>query len=560
MSLPVIPAVQTAGPGEGGFPLSGAGPLVVTDPALAPVVAVFLDDLHADTGLRLDVVVDATIDATAVRTTAATADRAIAGVPQITVELAVDGLDAVATAAGLRADGRRDADERHGIDITPDHVRVWAAQPEGVHRALTTLRQLIGAAVSESADHLPSVRVVDGPRFAWRGLSLDVVRTFHDVETVRRVIDMCTLHKLNVLHLHLTDNEGWRFEVPGRPLLTEVGAAGAAWGRPGGWYTPAQIAELVAYAARRFVTVVPEVDLPGHTGAVLHAYPTLAPEILASSGDGGFGLPVAFLDPARDETWDFVGDVLDAVIAQFPGTAFVHVGGDEAFGMPDDAHAVFVDRARAMVVERGRRPIGWQEAARGGVGDGDVVQYWMEGDLDGDHLPDALAAMVPEDLWPMILANMERAAGDVPAALAKGAQVLVSPTGPLYFDRPHAAASTDPAQESARARLGLPVYPATSLRDGVEWDPVEIVPGAADEGVLAGVEAAVWCETVTGREDLETLLLPRLAGAAERAWARGTTRWDDYARRLTRQTPTWDRRGWAWFRSSELDLPTRTQA
>ena len=225
-------------------------------------------------------------------------------------------------------------------------MRVWAATPEGVFRGLTSLRQLIAAGVSDGVATLLVIEVVDGPRHAWRGLSFDVVRTFHGPETVRRVIDLLAVHKLNVLHVHLTDDQGWRIEVPSRPALTEVGSTGAIGDRPGGFYTVAEMAELVKYAADRFITIVPEIDMPGHTGAIFRSYPELAPT-KGFSGDIAPGLAVGTLDPGRPETWEFVGDVLDDIIPQFPNTAYIHVGGDEAFGMPVEEH-VAQDVPRAL--------------------------------------------------------------------------------------------------------------------------------------------------------------------------------------------------------------------
>ena len=190
--------------------------------------------------------------------------------PGITLLLDSAGLDDVAPASGLRADGNADADERYGLEITSEGVRVWGPTAEAVHRGLTTLRQLITA---HGTATLPTIRIGAGPRFAWRGLSLDVVRTFHGPAEIRRVIDMCSLYKLNVLHLHLTDDQGWRFEVPSRPELTLTGAAGAVGDRPGGYYTQPELADLVAYAAARFVTLVPEIDMPGHSAAVFPRVP-----------------------------------------------------------------------------------------------------------------------------------------------------------------------------------------------------------------------------------------------------------------------------------------------
>jgi hexosaminidase len=530
MALPLIPApATTTTPGDATFVVGDAVGVVVQSPELADVAARFVEDVHDDTSLTLST-----------------------DSPGITVLIDGDGIDAVAPAAGLRANGE-DVDERYGLEVSRDGVRVWGPTPEAVHRGLTSLRQLISANTQDGTATLPATRIIDGPRFAWRGLSLDVVRTFHAPDEIRRVIDMLALHKLNVLHLHLTDDQGWRIEVPSRPALTEVGATGAIDDRPGGFYTPAEMADLVAYAAERFVTIVPEIDMPGHTSAVFRAYPDIAPaEIRTIDLGNGASLQLSALEPDRAETWAFVEDVLDGVIPQFPQSAYVHIGGDEAWGMSDEDHASFVEKAAALVRARGKRVVGWQEIARASIDSDDVVQYWISIDLDS--MDSENAPVPPEDLLPILVNHLEKAKHDAPKALEQGARLLVSPTTWVYFDRPHGDASSDAGQEEARKRLGLQFYGQASLREGISWDPVENTPGVESADQLAGVEAAIWCETIVTSDDLELMLLPRLAGAAEKAWSHQTTTdWPDYAARLGRQSTAWRRRNWNFLESVEVD-------
>jgi hexosaminidase len=175
-------------------------------------------------------------------------------------------------------------------------------------------------------------------------------------------------------------------------------------------------------------------------------------------------------------------------------------------------------------------------------------------DVAEDSTDGTAASMLPPDLLPILVEGLRKAKHDAPKALAQGARLLVSPTTWLYFDRPHADASSDPGQEETRKRVGLPFYPAAAIRDGIEWDPVENTPGVQSEEQLAGVEAAIWCETIANSDELEFMLLPRLPGAAEKAWTRGpSTDWPTYATRLGRQSPTWHRRNWTWFHSAEIN-------
>jgi hexosaminidase len=292
--------------------------------------------------------------------------------------------------------------------------------------------------------------------------------------------------------------------------------------------------------------------MPGHTSAVFRAYPELAPaEIRSIDLGNGTTLDLNAFEPARPEIWTFVEDVLDAVIPQFPQSAYLHIGGDEAWGMSDEDHAAFVVRAAGLVRARGKRVVGWQEIARASINPDDVVQYWLDVDLDsmnGD------GSTVPADLLPVLVEHLRKAKYDAPRALEQGARLLVSATTWLYFDRPHADASADAEQEEMRKRVGLPFYPAATIREGIEWDPVENTPGVESADQLVGVEAAIWCETITNSDDLEFMLLPRLPGAAEKAWSRQTsTDWNDYAARLGHQSATWRRRDWVWFQSVEVD-------
>jgi hexosaminidase len=231
----------------------------------------------------------------------------------------------------------------------------------------------------------------------------------------------------------------------------------------------------------------------------------------------------------------------------------VHIGGDETWGMADEDHAAFVEKAAALVRARGKRVVGWQEIARAKLGAEDVVQYWLDFDVD-KMSQDPDAPTPPEELLPVLLENLRKAKYDAPKALEQGARLIISPVTWLYFDRPHADASSDPEQEKARERLGLKFYGAASIEHGVTWDPVDSVSGIESTDQLAGVEAAIWCETITNTEDLELMLLPRIPGLAEKAWSHQTpTDWPTYAARLAQQSRAWRNRTWTWHRSTDVD-------
>jgi hexosaminidase len=344
---------------------------------------------------------------------------------------------------------------------------------------------------------------------------------------------------MNVLHLHLTDNEGWRLEIESWPRLTAVGAQGACADRPGGHYTQRELRELVAYARTRFVTIVPEIDLPGHAGAALTAYPDLGRANL--------------LHTSSDEVRHFVRDVMREVAAESPA-AFVHIGGDEAFGMDDAEHAGFVDEAVAIVHGLGKQAVGGQETCRADVGPDHVVQYWIDfaAELGATDDGSLTTTGIPPEVRQQLDDHFRVARGDLTRMAQKRCRVLLSPTTHLYLDRPHGDPSTRPDQEEQRGRLGLSFYPASSVQAMFEWRPFDAVPGV-EPSAIAGIEAAVWCETVETMDDLELLLLPRLAGVAEAAWSPARrAEWDAHRVRLGEHATIWRSAGWSWWHADSV--------
>ncbi|GLW07998.1 beta-N-acetylhexosaminidase [Microtetraspora sp. NBRC 13810] len=360
--------------------------------------------------------------------------------------------------------------EGYRLDITPEGVRLTGGGPAGRFYGLRTLDQL--------GPRAPRLTVEDRPRFAWRGVMLDVARHFMPKDFVLRLIDLLALHKLNVLHLHLTDDQGWRLEIKRYPLLTEVGAR-----RGGGFYTHEDVREILAYAAERFVTVVPEIEMPGHAQAAVAAYPRLGnqPERRLDVWDG-WGISEHVLN-LEEPTIRFCQDVLDEVVDLFPGP-YVHVGGDECptrewerspaarrriaeLGLPGPAaaRAWFIGRMAAHLAERGRRLVCWDE--------GDDVS------------PDAVLMA-----W--------RDAEPGPRA---GAEVVLAPHRHTYFDYyPSGEPGQPPAQEGV-----------VSLADAYHFAP------PARRGVL-GVQCQLWTEYMPTPEHVEYMAFPRLCAFAEVAW------------------------------------------
>jgi hexosaminidase len=459
--------------------------------------------------------------------------------PSVTIELAAgDDLWALPVPAGLSPAAGGPADERHSLVIDNDQVVVRAAEPVGVARGLTTLIQLAAAAPPGSAGEVrvPGTRILDAPRYAWRGLSLDVARTFFTAGEIRRVIDLLALYKLNVLHLHLTDDQAWRLPV-GRPAgKPEPGAA---------FYSAGDLRALAGYAAERFVTVVPEVDTPGHAAALMRLHPHLSTGRNEAEWEllPGYGHHTVWLDPELPATFELIEQVLAGVAGIFPGR-YLHIGGDEPRGMPEDLYVSYIGRLRRLVRSLGRQPLGWQETARAGLGPDDAIQYWFT-DI-------ALPASLPPQVRAQMDADLAMSGRDVETAAAASVPVIVSPLAHCYLDVPYAEPPADPAQTDRQGRLGLRLYAPQTVAGSFGWEPGETL-GPGRDAQVAGVEAAIWAETISGFDDLSFLLLPRLAGIAHKAWsAPHLAGWPGHRDRLARHGRLWAQDGLTYFRTSAV--------
>ncbi|MDR1500739.1 MAG: beta-N-acetylhexosaminidase [Tannerellaceae bacterium] len=525
------PAELTYTPGIT-FNLKATTPIAYSDTSLSGLAGMLAGDLEARTGGRLKV------------DDAPSAFRAAS----IFLELS-DGKETAGLPRpyGVSPKGGDPSLERYSLTITKDAVRLTAPDSEGLYRAITTLRQIVGA--NSLPVRLPALQIYDSPHYAWRGLSLDVCRTFFDVGEVKEVIDILSLYKMNVLHLHLTDSEGWRIEIKAYPGLTATGGNMPNKGRRGGFYTQEEYAGLVAYAAERFITVVPEIDMPGHTASMLASYPELKNAVtVAPQAAGAMGVPMVALDPDDAMAMDIVAAVITELSALTPG-AYIHTGGDETFGMPGDKYVRFVDKANAIVRGAGKRTVGWQESSRTNIDSTHIIQHWVDfGDI-GDMMGEgsSIASALPPETLKAMVAVFSEAPLDVERALRAGAKIILSPAGHAYLDFKYLEQSADTGQEADRARLGMPFYPPSTIEETWNWNPSTYHPMIGEDNI-AGIEAAIWCETIESLSDMEFMLLPRLPGVAERAWSLNpATPWPTYLTTLTHHLPLWDASNYNYF-------------
>ncbi|MFB7473461.1 beta-N-acetylhexosaminidase [Kitasatospora sp. NPDC056184] len=412
-----------------------------------------------------------------------------------------------------------------GYRLTADAtgVRITARAPEGLFRGTQTLRQLLPPQI-ESPHPVAAgpewtvapVTVEDRPRYGYRGAMLDVARHFFTPDEVKGFIDRLALYKLNHLHLHLSDDQGWRIEVPARPALTRTGAVSEVDGTPGGFYTAADYQEIVRYAQERYLTVVPEIDLPGHSNAILASYPEL--DCTGSARPWPYtGIEVGFstLCPTGDEVFAFTRDVVTELARLTPGP-YLHLGGDEVKKMAPAEYAEFVKRVNEQVIAAGKTPVGWNQTAPGGVG---VLQFW-----DGRGGRDV----------------------ELKEAAERGAKVIMSPSGRSYLDMKY---------ESGYP-LGLVWAGTIDVRTAYSWDPDTLVPLPA--GSVLGVEAPLWTETLDTPEELDLMLLPRLPALAELGWsARESHSWERFRTRLAEEGARWEAAGFRYERRSEVPWPAR---
>lgn len=400
------------------------------------------------------------------------------GVPRIDFTAAIDNLP------GLRAGA-------YMLNITPGGIAIMAGDEQGILNGAITLEQVVAfSSKSDRGLFLPCGTITDEPRFTYRGYMLDVARTFFDVETVKQVIDRITPYKITHMHLHLSDDQGWRIEIRSWPKLTEAGSLTSVDDASPGFYTQEDYVEIVAYAASRGITIVPEIDVPGHTHAALVAYPELSVDGEEREQYSGTEVGFSTVDANKDVVYEWFDDVVREISELTPGPYF-HLGGDESAVTPHDDYVKFVTRAQQIIKDNGKQPIGWDEVAVAGLAEGAVAQLW-------NHVEYAETAS------------------------NNGNQVLISPATRTYLDMKYDTAS----------RIGYTWAAMIEVDSAYLWDPATFVPNVTDEDIL-GIEAPLWGETIRNLEDIDYLTFPRLPALAEVGWTAQNKRdYQDFLRRL----------------------------
>lgn len=459
--------------------------------------------------------------------------------PSVAAGTSEDAKGNVYFTLGLQ-DGRKEA---YSINVSSDGILVRAVAPEGIYRATRTLLKSVGTEKASSVE-FPSAEVSDWPRFGYRGLMLDVSRHFSDVEMVKRTIDMLALHQLNIFHWHLTDDQGWRIEIKSHPELTEVGAwrddtvVGRYLGgtdyptdgkRHGGFYTQEQIREIVAYAKERYIEIIPEIDLPGHTSAVLAAYPQLGCEDKEYKVANRWGVIRDVLCAGNPASLDLFKDIMDEVCDLFPGK-YIHLGGDECvkdrwkacpkcqkkirelglkdgsrYSKEDYLQSWFMGEVASFVQSKGKRVIGWDEILEGVPMDDSVIMSWRGTE------------------------------GGITAA-RMGHDVVMTPTSDMYFDQ---------SQTLASQLEEIPVGGFINVMKVYSYEPLPASLTPEQQKHILGCQANVWCEYMPEERIRQYQMLPRLAALSEVQWTMPERKnYKDFLKRLPKMLSIYDHYGY----------------
>ncbi len=388
-------------------------------------------------------------------------------------------------------------EEAYELHITEDSVSLKAFTAAGLFRGMQTIRQLLPIEIeSDSLQHMPwqiaTGKIKDYPSYEMRGAMLDIARHFFGVEDIKRYIDLISFYKMNVFHLHLSDDQGWRIEIKKWPKLTTHGGSTKVGGGKGGYLTQEQYKDIVQYASEKYITVIPEIDMPGHTNAALASYPILNCDPKNPKPKVYTGMRVGFstLCTSNEKVYAFIDDVIGEISAITSGKYF-HIGGDESHATNKKDYIKFINRVQGIVKKHGKQTIGWDEIGLSTLQPNSIVQYWANG------------------------INSVK-------AVRQGAKIIMSPAKKAYLDMKY----------NTSTKIGLDWAGYIEIDNAYNWNPATLEKGISKENII-GVEAPLWTETVKNIKEIEYMAFPRILGYAEIGWSQEAGRnWDEYKMRL----------------------------
>ena len=394
--------------------------------------------------------------------------------------------------------------EEYILDIDEKLIKITGSTPEGVFRGIKTLEQIIRLQSFQMSDNklvIPTGIISDKPKFEYRGTMLDVARHFFSIEDVKKHIDLLSLYKFNYLHLHLSDDQGWRIEIKSWPNLTEHGGSTEVGGKSGGFYTQQQYKEIVKYASQNYITIIPEIDIPGHTNAALASYPELNCNGKATELYTGINVGFSSLCLERNETFKFLDDVIREISDLTPGPYF-HIGGDETHATSKQDYLVFIKSTIEIVKKYRKIGMGWADIAKAEIPQNTIIQYWVRTDKDS-------------------ITN-KKGVEEVLTGMDKGTKVVMSPASLSYLDMKY----------NDSTKLGLKWAGTISVKKAYDWFPGDLIPRNKEK--IIGIEAPLWTETTENLDELTFLGFPRLLGYSEIGWSKTSNRkWANYKERLS---------------------------
>ncbi|WP_411170063.1 family 20 glycosylhydrolase [Clostridium sp. MB05] len=405
-----------------------------------------------------------------------------------------------------------DGNEGYKIVTTPEMVKIIAYKPEGISRGVQTLRQLFppeidkGTKVTNVEWSVPVSIIDDKPEYEHRGLMIDVARHFFTVDEIKRQIDLAAQYKINRVHLHLTDDQGWRIEIKKWPDLTTIGGSTQVGGGPGGYYTQEEFKDLVKYAAERYVEIIPEIDMPGHTNAALASYGFLNPDGKKKPLYTGTEVGFSSFMTHDEKTYEFIDDVIRE-ISEISPSKYFHIGGDEADSTKKEDYDYFVGRVSKIVQKYGKTPIGWDPIDTSPEIDSSVVlQNWKDSNE---------------------------------AARAKNMKIIISIAHKAYLDMKYNEST--PYGETWAGYI--PVETA------YKWDPTDYAP----KELVLGIEAPLWTETISDTKAMDYMIYPRLLGYSEIGWTPKESRdWNEYKIRLEKHGEIMKNKGINYYKDSNI--------
>lgn len=398
-------------------------------------------------------------------------------------------------------------DEGYKINSSENKVEIIANKPQGVFWGVQTLRQILPPEITKQSMvtgvewNVPAATIRDKPEYGYRGLMIDVARHFFTIDDLKRQIDLASQYKINKLHLHLSDDQGWRLEIKKWPELTNIGGATEVGGGKGGYYTQEEFKDLINYASDRYIEIIPEFDMPGHVNAALASYGFLNPDGKPKPPYTGTKVGFSTLMTKDEKTYEFIEDVIREVSAISP-SKYIHIGGDEADITKKEDYDYFVGRVSKIAQKYGKTPIGWDPIDTSpNIDSSTVLQNWKDSNE---------------------------------AARKKNMNMIISIARKAYLDMKY----------NKDTPYGLDWAGYIPVKDAYNWDPTEFAP----KNLILGIEAPLWTETISNVEQMDYMIYPRLIGYSEIGWTPKESRnWDEYKKRLKAQEPRLKNQGANYF-------------